>query len=483
MTLAAAIALAGNKPTTVYVTAPVPIAANLTIPSNVEIVRVDGGRLEPAAGVVVRCQGVIRGNVNTPAWGPDGIVKLRNTLDVYPGEFGVKGDGITDDTAALQRCIDSVPPYSRIVLPTNLKCRLTAPLRIHKKLGLSIQGACQVADIGALQVAADMPPTFFYDGTPGEIPVVDVDGCAYLHLENLCIHANAKAKYGLNIDRSGPNGSTSHITARCLSLANPKNIDPDSVALRIAAKSPANVEHLRFSVLLITWPNGIGVQCGADGGSANSLTNVIEHAQFSRCRRAIDPGRAYWRVTDSLFNQNETDFYFSFVPSFVLIEYCRSELCKYFIDTDMAKGGQKSLVLQSNVVTAVKTPAGEAIMKTRGGSIGLYDNQFPNNAAAGDDAVWLLRDAGGSASLHSFGNTWPGKTHIKESLDTIQQGAILGGDYYQSAQGGVGLLDDTLYVERAGAGSSKNSAIRIPFKDAIYGTDATGNPVKLVGIP
>lgn len=55
--------------------------------------------------------------------------------------YGVKGDGVTDDTAALQAAIDATPNGGVVQIPATANIRLTATIFVYGKNGLTIEGS------------------------------------------------------------------------------------------------------------------------------------------------------------------------------------------------------------------------------------------------------------------------------------------------------------------------------------------------------
>jgi hypothetical protein len=105
--LRAKLAAIGASNATLVIAKPIPIAEDLTIPSNVALSFKKTGQLQPASGKTI----TINGNVEAGLWqifDGDGTVEvIPLVVEIYPEWFGAAGDGITDDTTAIQKALDS----------------------------------------------------------------------------------------------------------------------------------------------------------------------------------------------------------------------------------------------------------------------------------------------------------------------------------------------------------------------------------------
>lgn len=106
--LAAAVSAVGSASRVILISTPQVVAASLTVPSNVTLKFQQGGTLNISTGVTV----TINGNVDAGLYqiftlNGTGAVTLGSVKEAYPQWFGARGDGTTDDTAAVQNAVNA----------------------------------------------------------------------------------------------------------------------------------------------------------------------------------------------------------------------------------------------------------------------------------------------------------------------------------------------------------------------------------------
>lgn len=143
---------------------------------------------------------------------PDLEAGLNSQINVR--EFGVLGNGITDDTAALQSAVDTagslLAKTHKVYIPRGFKCRITAPLKLPR--GVTLLGNYCVRQ-GSSNYAAIVPEAeesaIVYDGAVVEAMLEGADpsntDLSGLVIEGLALYGNDKCNYIFR-DREGAIG-------------------------------------------------------------------------------------------------------------------------------------------------------------------------------------------------------------------------------------------------------------------------------------
>ncbi|MDD3444182.1 MAG: glycosyl hydrolase family 28-related protein, partial [Zavarzinia sp.] len=117
LSFAHAVDQAETNPIALVVDRPEDVTADLTVPANVRLQFLTGGRLRIAAGVTVTIESPehVEADPRQRIFEPltdlvldDGAVEFAGGGEVFPGWWGAVCDGVTDDVVPIQRAVNSV---------------------------------------------------------------------------------------------------------------------------------------------------------------------------------------------------------------------------------------------------------------------------------------------------------------------------------------------------------------------------------------
>ena len=124
------------------------VKTDITIPSNVHLIFERGAKLSPDSGKTVTIAGTLDAPMSQ-VFGGSGTVTLSGVIDkIYPQWWGAKGDGTTDDTAAINAAITAANAVTTSTIATGVtvyfpaglylcNSAITAPSRNIRLLGAS----------------------------------------------------------------------------------------------------------------------------------------------------------------------------------------------------------------------------------------------------------------------------------------------------------------------------------------------------------
>jgi hypothetical protein len=183
---AAAVAAIGSKATTLVVNSIEIVSEPISIPATLHIQILGGGQFTKSATGSIRFNGTLDAPLRHifSKFDKGGIEFGHGAVrEVYPQWWGAMGDGISDDTWALQAAIDSC---NRVVVPPGLY-RTTSTLLVSDRMGFTFTGA-------------GMKTTSLVAGTPGMV-LFRVRNCIYSSFRDFFLNGDRIAANTLVIDQ------------------------------------------------------------------------------------------------------------------------------------------------------------------------------------------------------------------------------------------------------------------------------------------
>lgn len=317
----------------------------------------------------------------------------------------VVGDKSTDDTAAIQACLDAAPDDSMIVFPSGAKMKITSTINIHNRYGLLLWG--QMGRFGGPS-ANTAAPTFYWYGADGG-KMFDLDRADNIVILSLTFFASTGyvggtggANIGINVDMtiSGSATTTYCQFERVTVVSGTAN--PNFQAILFAQTSGVNVEAMtvRDSNIFCSYGSqvGQGLVIGP-GGFYNAKKYLFQNNTLSNCSTAIYLTGGSADILNNKFNLSTTDIHAAPVDA-MQIEGNDSENSTQFFTGVLTA----PIVMSSNRIAATSPPMGQAsVWITIGGASKLtfQGNKFDDGSYM---PVGFASNAGGS--LDSSGNDY-----------------------------------------------------------------------------
>lgn len=380
------------------------------------------------------------------------------------------GDGIADDTAALQSLIDTTPDYGTIQLLPGCKMRVTATLTLNSRRGLKIVGDGSLGGSGL-----NRPGTtkIIYDG-PVDQPVLQADGSRDMTFTGFVIDGNSKANVGLRFLKTSASADiVSFNRLENMAVYAGASPRPNWIGLDICSQGiTSNCE--QFTVRAVSFNGGGGNSTGIAIGHGNSFTHTITESQISRHAVGISNTNGSFRATGNLFDHNGIDMR-SVNSDPIYVESNRTEGANQFYKT-LGAGGPA--ILTGNYFGSPGDSPGPYIDFSGSGTHATLT--FIGNVFAGAPYALLTPFAGGSASLFSTGNVYDPRQVVNQQIASMD-----------SFNSGFSSVNDSQKNDRLasvyGAGALRAFQGEIPHvllhnRDYIGGYTTDGKRRKFAGI-
>lgn len=240
------------------------------------------------------------------------FLSLSTFAQVYtPQAFGAAGNGIADDTAAIQAMINAMPDYAQAEFVAGQKFKISATLLIQDRQGLKFVGK---SGVGSAASANTNAPQFLWYGAAGGTMFFNNRSRGIIY-EGLTFIVNDyflpnKANVAIDFDMNPlvPGKLTTDCLVERCSFWNSNSPNPDLAMVRIAFTSHQNCEFIviRDSNFNSQQQSGVGVRIGP---SYNAKGIRLEKNAFNRFEKGV------WLVVGSMTaignnaSVNGIDFY------------------------------------------------------------------------------------------------------------------------------------------------------------------------------
>lgn len=332
----------------------------------------------------------------------------------------IAGDKSTDDTAALQSCIDSLPDYHVLTFSPGMKMKITGTINVHNKYGFRWTGITSM--YGGPSVSTDAPSFFWYGADNGTMFDFDrtsnfvVEGLAFFTAPDFAVSTHG-AGVVVNVDQTvtGSVTTTNGFFEKISIFDVVQN--PNFIGIQFAAAGPNNVEHMtvRDSTIQCTYGGDYTTAAGWGikiGGSFNAKKHLYVNNSISQCAVGIFEASGSGDIIHNQFNTNGIHIE-AFPIDPLVIEDNDSENAYQFFFGHMNQGGK----IAFNRIAAVAPVSGTGAIQLSSGSSGVmvvegnsFDqgNYIPVNAGPGIGGALISRGnnypnaALTLAGLHSF---------------------------------------------------------------------------------
>lgn len=351
------------------------------------------------------------------------IQEARREQVTNVSDFGLKGNGVADDTAALQKAIDAAPDYSTIAIPAQAKMRITETININNRQGLRI---VSTSAAGSAANSNSSSAQLLWNGA-AKGTMLFLNRAHGIMIQGLSLFPKTTgngADIAIDIDQFGKGGlDTSDIVLDRIFIQY-HGVNPNFVGIRIAETSQNNCEYIRIRNSTIyasddgKMTNTNRGICVKIGNSPNAKSIQLIECWLLAARAGVYVQNGGIHVVRGLMQFNTIDFKFDNWVDPSVIEQVVSEYATQFI---YAPTGGAPIVVRGNSIGPGGHRAGLPMIEFGGTtSVLLQSNRMET------EANMTALKGGPQTALISQGNFFPNFDYV--GFDTFGRGVVSSGD-------------------------------------------------------
>lgn len=339
-------------------------------------------------------------------------------------DYGLKGNGVADDTSALQAAIDAAPDYSTISIPSQAKIRITATINVNNRQGLRI---VSTSAAGSAANVNSSSAQLLWNG-PAKGTMLFLNRAHGILIQGLSLFPKSTgngADVAIDIDQFGKGGlDTSDIMLDRIFIQN-HSVNPNFVGIRISEVSHDNCEYIRIRNSTIYASNDAKVTnadrgiCIKIGDSSNAKSIQIIECWLLAARIGVYVRNGGVTVARGLMQFNTTDFKFDNWVDPSVIEQITSEYARQFI---FAPTGGAPIIVRGNSIGPGGHERNVPVIQFGGPTAVLLQSNY----IWGDAGTTTALRGGDQTTLISQGNNFSSINDL--GFETFGRGVVSSGD-------------------------------------------------------